>query len=89
MLDGDIIEQVNASPWISNLVVAKKKSGGLRICVDLRAVKNTIIPNKYPLPTTVELTTQFHGSTDFSKLEIARATSRCHYTLRGATSLRL
>ncbi|CAL8350856.1 unnamed protein product [Lota lota] len=28
MLDSDIIEQENASPWISNLVVVKKKSGG-------------------------------------------------------------
>ncbi|KAJ8332628.1 hypothetical protein SKAU_G00424170 [Synaphobranchus kaupii] len=30
MLDDDIIEQVNALPWISNLVVAKKKSATLR-----------------------------------------------------------
>lgn len=70
MLDGDIIEQVNASPWISNIVVAKKKSGGLRLCVDLRAVNKAIIPDKYPLPTTEELTAQFHGSTIFSKLDL-------------------
>lgn len=70
MLDDDIIEQVNASPWISNLVVARKKSGGLRLCVDLRAVNKAIIPDKYPLPTTEELTAQFHGSTIFSKLDL-------------------
>lgn len=34
----DIIERVDASPWISNLVVTKKKTGGLRPCVDLRQV---------------------------------------------------
>ena len=70
MLDGDIIEQVNASPWISNIVVAKKKSRGLRLCVDLRAVNKAIIPDKYPLPTIEELTAQFHGSTTFSKLDL-------------------
>ncbi|XP_062373903.1 uncharacterized protein K02A2.6-like [Sardina pilchardus] len=70
MLDEDIIERVNASPWISNLVVAKKKTGGLRICVDLRAVNKAIIPDRYPLPTTEELTAQFYGSTVFSKLDL-------------------
>jgi len=56
MLDGDIIKQVNALPCICNMVVVRKKSGGLRICMDLRAVNKAIIPNKNPLPTTEELT---------------------------------
>ena len=61
MLDDDIIEQVNASPWISNLVVIKKNTCGLCICVDLRAVNKAIIPDHYPLPTTEEFTAP-HGS---------------------------
>jgi len=65
-----IIKPVNASPWISNLVVAKKKSGGLRMSVDLRAVNKAVIPDKYPLPTIKELTTHFYGSTTFSKLDL-------------------
>jgi len=40
-----------------------KKSGGLITCVNLRA--GDIIPNNYALPTTEELTAQFHGSTVF------------------------
>lgn len=70
LLNEDIIEQVNASPWISNIVVAKKKTGGLRLCVDLRSVNKAIIPDCYPLPTTEELTAQFYGSTVFSKLDL-------------------
>lgn len=65
-----IIEPVDASPWVSNLTVAKKKSGGLRVCVDLRAVNKAIIPDRYPLPSIEELTTHFHGSTIFSKLDL-------------------
>lgn len=70
LLDAGIIEAVDASPWVSNLVVAKKKSGALRVCVDLRAVNKAIIPDKFPLPTSEELTAQFHGSTVFSKLDL-------------------
>ena len=46
-------ETVDASPWVSNLVIAKKKGGGLCLCVDLTD----------PLPTAEELTSHFHGST--------------------------
>lgn len=65
-----IIEPIDASPWVSNLVIAKKKSGGLRVCVDLRQVNKAVVPDKYPLPTTEELTTHFYGSKVFSKLDL-------------------
>lgn len=64
------IEPVNASPWVSNLVVARKRGGGLRLCVDLTDVNKAIIPDKYPLPTAEELTSHFHGSTVFSKMDL-------------------
>ena len=70
LLEEGIIEPINAAPWISNLVVAQKKSGGLRVCVDLRQVNKAVIPDKYPLPTAEELTTLFHGSAVFSKLDL-------------------
>ncbi len=70
LLDVGIIEPVDASPWVSNLVVAQKKSGALRVCVDLRAVNKAVIPDRFPLPTSEELTAQFHGSTVFSKLDL-------------------
>ena len=70
LLEIGIIESVNASPWISNLVIAKKKSGGLRVCEDLRAVNKAVVPDKYPLPTAEELTSQFYGSKIFSKLDL-------------------
>lgn len=70
LLEAGIIEHVNAAPWISNLVIGKKKTGGLRPCVDLRRVNKAIIPDRYPLPTSVELTTLFYGSTVFMKLNL-------------------
>jgi len=40
------------------------------VCVDLRAVNKAVIPDMFPLPTSEELTAQFHGSTMFSKLDL-------------------
>lgn len=38
LLDSGIIERVEVSPWVSNLMVTKKKTGGLHPCVDFRRV---------------------------------------------------
>lgn len=70
LLEQGIIEPVNAAPWISNIVVAKKKSGGIRVCVDLRQANKAVIPDRYPLPTAEELTAHFYGSTVFTKLDL-------------------
>ena len=72
MVSQGIIEPTDSSPWLSNLVVVRKKFGGLRLCVDIRAVKKAIIPNSYPLPTVDEIASQFQGSTTFSKLHLSQ-----------------
>ena len=69
LVEADVIEPVDASWWVSNLVIAKRKGGGLRICVNLTDVNKAIIPDKYPPPTAEELTRHFHGSTVFSKMD--------------------
>ena len=40
----DVIEKIDALPWISNLVVVRRKTGEIRLCVDVRAVNKAIIP---------------------------------------------
>ncbi|KAF7641979.1 hypothetical protein LDENG_00267000 [Lucifuga dentata] len=70
--DMGIIERVDTSPWISNLMVTKKKSRGLCPCLDLRTVNKAVIPDKYPLPTVEKLTAKFHGSTVFFKLDLSQ-----------------
>ncbi|XP_006821806.1 uncharacterized protein LOC102801680 [Saccoglossus kowalevskii] len=69
----DIIERIDTSLWISNLVVACRKSGDIRLCVDLQDVNKAIIPDKYPLPDLGELTSEFHGSRVFTKLDLRRS----------------
>jgi hypothetical protein len=66
-----IFERSDTSVWMSNIVVARKKSGGVRICVNLSDVNKALIPQRYPLPTMEELTEQIAGATVFSKLDLA------------------
>ena len=78
-----IIETTDSSPWISNLVVVRKKNGSIRLCVDLRQVNKAVIPDKYPLPTVDKLASQFHSSTVFSKLDLSQGFLQIPLTERG------
>jgi archaellum component FlaF (FlaF/FlaG flagellin family) len=69
----DIIEKVDASEWISPIVVVSKKSGDIRICVDLRRPNEAIIPDKYPLPNIEELLSELNGAKVFSKIDLKSA----------------
>ncbi len=70
MLAADLIEPIDASPWVSNLVIVQKRSGGMRLCIDLRGPNKAVVPDKYPLLTIEELTTLFYGSSVFTKLDL-------------------
>ena len=71
--DDGMVEVIDSSTWISNIVVARRKSGEIRLCVDLKAANRAIIPDKYPLPTIKELSAEFHHSTVFTKLDMRRS----------------
>ncbi len=52
------------------MVPVRKKSGLLRLSIDLRQLNKAIVPGKYPLPTVEELADEFYGSTIFGKLDL-------------------
>ena len=65
-----IIAKIDASPWVSNMVVVRKPDGGVRICCDMSLANQAVIADRFPLPTLEELTTDFAGATYFSKLDL-------------------
>ncbi|XP_064475478.1 uncharacterized protein K02A2.6-like [Ornithodoros turicata] len=73
LLDMGVIEAIDASPWVSPLVVAKKKDGRIRLCVDLRAPNKAVVPDCYPLPNMEELLNKLSGAKIFSKLDLTAA----------------
>ena len=52
------------------MLLANKKDGGKRLCVDYTELNKVTIKNKYPLPRIDDLFDQFHGAQVFSKLDL-------------------
>ncbi|CAB4031803.1 Hypothetical predicted protein, partial [Paramuricea clavata] len=70
----DIIEQVvGPTPWVSPIVVVPKKTGEIRLCVDMREANKAVQREKHPMPTVDELITDLNSATAFSTLDLASA----------------
>ena len=66
-----IIEKVDGpTPWVSPLVITPKKSGDVRICVDMRMANRAINRERHPTPTIDDLIHTLNGATVFSKLDL-------------------
>lgn len=49
LLSAGVIERIDSSPWVSPIVVIQKKTGGIRMCADLREPNKSIIIDSHPL----------------------------------------
>ena len=68
MLEANVIEPC-ASPWSSNVVLAKKADGSLRFCIDYRKLNDVTYKDSYPLPRIDTCLDALGGSTYFSTLD--------------------
>ncbi|KAI4894806.1 hypothetical protein NFI96_001731 [Prochilodus magdalenae] len=73
LLKEGIIERVDASPWVSPIVVTQKKNGGIRMCVDFREPNKAIVVDCYPLPHIDELLSRLRGASVFSTIDLQSA----------------
>jgi transposase InsO family protein/transposase-like protein len=70
MLQQGIIEE-SSSPWASEYVMVRKKTGEWRMCVDYRRLNSVTKKNSYPLPNIEECLEALAGKAYFSKLDFA------------------
>ncbi len=68
-----VIERIYSSPRVSPIVVVQKKTGGIRMCVDLRGPNKAVIVDSYPLPHMEEMMTLLQGATEFSTIDLESA----------------
>ena len=55
--------------WCAGMVVVQKKSGGVRICVDLKPLNENVLREIHPMPHVDDTLGQLSGAKLFSKLD--------------------
>ena len=69
MLEQGLIEP-STSPWASPIVLAKKKNGSWRFCVDYRKLNDVTRKDSYPLPRIDDTLDRLAGMQWFSTLDL-------------------
>jgi hypothetical protein len=67
----------SASPYASQLVLAEKKDGSLRLCVDYRLLNRKTRRDAYPLPRIDEALESLKGARFFSSMDLASGYLQC------------
>ena len=70
MEQAGVISKVSEpTPWCAGMVVVPKKSGDVRICVDLKPLNKSVLREVHPLPKVDDTLAQLSGACVFSKLD--------------------
>ena len=66
--NGVITKVEEPTPWCAGMVVIPKKSGEIRVCVDLKRLNESVLQEIYQLPRVDDILEQLAGAKCFSKL---------------------
>jgi hypothetical protein len=68
--------RASSSPVSSPVIFVKKPNGGLRFCVDYRALNAITVKNRYPIPLIQETLSRLSKAKYYTKLDIISAFNR-------------
>ena len=69
MMENEIIRP-SSSPWMSPVVLVKKKDSTIRFCVDFRKLNDVTHKDTYPLPRIDDMLDKLHRATLFTTLDL-------------------
>ena len=73
MESAQVIQKISEpTNWVNSLVVVKKKTGKLRVCLDPRDLNRAIKRQHFKLPTREEIMSRFAGAKIFSKMDASQ-----------------
>ena len=72
LLERDVIEP-STSPWSAQVVLASKKDGSYRYCVDFRRLNCVTVKEHYPVPRVEDMIDTLAGAKFFSTLDLISA----------------
>ena len=67
--EGVISKVREPTPWCAGMVVVPKRSGNVRICVDLKPLNESVLREVHPLPKVDDTLAYLAGARVFSKLD--------------------
>ena len=76
MMKNDVIEEHPSgepAPWTSNVVIAPKEDGDIRITLDAKNVNKALLSSNYPIPRQEDIKAKLAGCKYFSKLDLKSA----------------
>ncbi len=76
MIAQDVIEELPAgqqTPWISNIVIAPKDDGNIRVTLDAKNVNKALLSSNFPIPRPEDIKAQLSGKKVFSKIDLKSA----------------
>lgn len=72
LVDLGVITPVEeATPWVSQTVVAHKKSGAIRVCLDPHDLNKCIVRERYTLPVLEDVLHELRDARVFSKADLS------------------
>lgn len=69
MKEKGVIEE-SQSPWVSPVLLVKKKDGSIRFCVDYRKLNDVTVKDSFPLPKIDDLLDRLAGYSWYSTLDL-------------------